>query len=105
DPVRLPSGVVEAPGLGFVEDAAALRIRARDLSQGLFKIIVLGEFKNGKSTLLNGMLGSKTLPAKAAPATAIITILVYGDGEEVAVHESGSAEPRQMSWESFVQEF
>jgi GTPase SAR1 family protein len=105
DPVRLQSGVVEAPGLGFGEDATALRIRARDLSQGLFKIIVLGEFKNGKSTLLNSMLGSKTLPAKAAPATAIITLLVYGDAPDVAVYETGKAEPRMVSWERFVQEF
>jgi len=105
EPVTLETGGELVPGLGFREDAAALAVRARDLSQGLFKIIVLGEFKNGKSTLLNGMLGSKTLPAKAAPATAIITVLVYGDKEDVAIFESGATEPRMVSWEEFVQEF
>ncbi|MBV9279049.1 MAG: dynamin family protein, partial [Chloroflexi bacterium] len=112
DPIALETGGELAPGLGFREDAAALAVRARDLSQGLFKIIVLGEFKNGKSTLLNGMLGSKVLPAKAAPATAIITVLVYGDDPRVAVYESGASlnrrsrrEPRLVSWEDFVREF
>src|SRR5437588_11983051 len=76
DPGTLETGDVVVPGLGFDEDSSALATRARDLSHGLFTIIVLGEFKNGKSTLLNGMLGSKVLPAKAAPATAIITVLV-----------------------------
>ncbi|MGI8827889.1 MAG: dynamin family protein [Chloroflexota bacterium] len=104
-PVILHSGETVVPGLGLEEDAAALRARARDLRQGLFTVIVLGEFKNGKSTLLNGMLGSKTLPAKAAPATAIITILVHGDRQDVAVFETGGRGPRRMPWEEFVRDF
>lgn len=105
EPSTLETGGEIVPGLGFGEDSEALAVRARDLDGGLFKIIVLGEFKNGKSTLLNGMLGSKTLPAKAAPSTAIITMLVHGDRQEVAIHESGRVEPRPVSWEAFVQEF
>ena len=104
EPVALASGATLVPGLGMVEDAAALEARARDLEQGLFTLIVLGEFKNGKSTLLNAMLGSKTLPAKAAPATAIITVLVNGTRKTVAVWE-GKTEPRRVSWEDFIQEF
>jgi predicted GTPase len=84
----------DLPGLHLTDDARALATRARDLTQGMFKILVIGEFKNGKSTLLNAMLGRKTLPAKAAPATAVITLLVPGDRSEVAVFEEGRAEPR-----------
>ncbi len=105
EPMVLPDGSSVTPGLGLREDAASLLARARDLRQGLFTIIVVGEFKNGKSTLLNAMLGTKTLPAKAAPATAIITALVYGHREDVAIYESGRAEPRSVSWEEFVREF
>lgn len=105
EPISLARGVIVAPGLGLREDAGALSARARDLSQGLFTIIVVGEFKNGKSTLLNGMLGSKTLPAKAAPATAVITVLVYGAREDVAIFETGQPEPRRVNWEEFVREF
>jgi molecular chaperone GrpE (heat shock protein) len=105
EPVTLASGATLIPGLGMADDAAALEARARDLEQGLFTLIVLGEFKNGKSTLLNAMLGSKTLPAKAAPATAIITVLVKGERKTVAVWETGKNEPRRLAWEDFVREF
>src|SRR5690606_14681530 len=53
EPVVLPGGATVQPGLGFARDAEALLVRARDLDLGLFKVLVLGEFKNGKSTLLN----------------------------------------------------
>jgi hypothetical protein len=105
EPVTLSSGATLVPGLGMADDAAALEARARDLEQGLFTLIVLGEFKNGKSTLLNAMLGSKMLPAKAAPATAIITVLVKGARKTVAVWETGKNEPRRLAWEDFVREF
>ena len=93
------------PGLGFNSDATALAKRAHDIRQGIFNIIVLGEFKHGKSTLLNAILGGKTLPAKAAPCTAIITILVYGDSEDVAIYETGKQEPRILTWDEFQAEF
>ncbi len=104
-PVALKTGGEARPGLGLTSDAASLEIRARDIEQGIFKVLVLGEFKNGKSTLLNAMLGHKTLPARAAPATAIITELVYGEREDVAIYEAGKTTPRRLSWEAFVQEF
>src|SRR5690348_504505 len=86
-PIALNTGGQIVPGLGLNSDAASLVIRAADIEQGIFKVLVLGEFKNGKSTLLNAMLGHKTLPARAAPATAIITELVYGEREDVAIFE------------------
>jgi GTPase SAR1 family protein len=104
-PLALKTGGQALPGLGLHSDAASLTIRAADIEQGIFKVLVLGEFKNGKSTLLNAMLGHKTLPARAAPATAIITELVYGGREDVAIYETGKAAPRHLDWEAFVQEF
>ncbi len=104
-PIALKSGGEVLPGLGLTSDAANLSIRARDMEQGIFKVLVLGEFKNGKSTLLNAMLGHKTLPARAAPATAILTELVYGESEDVLVFEVGQPEPRRLRWEAFVHEF
>ncbi|HEY7347504.1 MAG TPA: dynamin family protein [Ktedonobacterales bacterium] len=104
-PVALKTDGQALPGLGLISDAASLRIRADDIEQGIFKVLVLGEFKNGKSTLLNAMLGHKTLPARAAPTTAIITELVYGEREDVAIYEAGKATPRRLSWDAFVGEF
>src|SRR5579884_492896 len=93
------------PGLGLTREAEMLRERARDLEEGLFTVVVVGEFKTGKSTLLNSMLGSGALPAKATPCTAIITVLVNGTSDGVAIYEMGRAEPRVLTWEEFRREF
>jgi GTPase SAR1 family protein len=103
--IELESGGQLVPGLGMTNDAADLMRRARDIDQGVFKLLVLGEFKNGKSTLLNSMLGSKVLPAKVTPATAIITVLVNGESKDVAVYETDNDQPRRLSWEDFNAEF
>jgi|GEM_PF-1628085 len=103
--ITLDSGATIKPGLGLTSEAEVLSKRAQDIQQGIFKLIVLGEFKHGKSTLLNAMLGDKKLPAKTTPATAIITMLVYGEDEQVAIHEVNQEAPRLVSWESFVKEF
>ncbi len=44
----------------------------------MFKVMVIGSFSRGKSTLINALLGEKILPAKLTPTTAVITILKYG---------------------------
>ncbi|MFE9629759.1 dynamin family protein [Streptomyces sp. NPDC006463] len=46
-----------------------------------FRIMVLGEFSSGKSTLINALLGKKLLPTKANPATAFTTVLRWGETE------------------------
>jgi ribosome biogenesis GTPase A len=40
-----------------------------------FRVMVVGEFKRGKSTLINAMLGADVLPAYSRPATAVLTEL------------------------------
>jgi len=47
-----------------------------------FTLVVLGEFKRGKSTFINALLGSSLLPTAVIPLTAIPTVLEYG--KEVA---------------------
>lgn len=68
-----------------------LEAQCNELSKGIFQLIVLGEFKNGKSTLLNSFLGARILPAKQTPATAIITRVYYGDpaGDVVIFYANG----------------
>jgi GTP-binding protein EngB required for normal cell division len=43
-----------------------------------FHLAVLGQFKRGKSTLLNALLGEHLLPTGIIPLTAIPTLLRYG---------------------------
>ena len=93
------------PGLGMTAEAATLRQRALDTRQGIFKLLVLGRFKAGKSTLLNALLGDELLPAATLPSTAVITVLVRGEGREVAVYETGKAAPAIMPVERFRERF
>ncbi|MBR8837523.1 MAG: dynamin family protein [Stigonema ocellatum SAG 48.90 = DSM 106950] len=62
-----------------------------------FKVLVLGEFKRGKSTFINAMLGEEVLPAKAPPCTAIINEVKWGAQRQAVLHyaksEDGSVKP------------
>jgi hypothetical protein len=73
-------------GLGAVATDLGLHTRAAHLQQvdarlrdSRFRLMVLGEFKRGKSTLVNALLGASVLPARVAPCTGMITVVRYGD--------------------------
>lgn len=51
-----------------------------------FKVLVLGEFKRGKSTFINAMLGDEILPAYAKPCTAIINEVKWGEPRRALLH-------------------
>ena len=53
------------------------RLQAR-LEEGLLRVAVLGQFKRGKSTLLNALLGVPLLPVGVTPVTAIPTFIKAG---------------------------
>ena len=42
-----------------------------------FEVAIVGEFKRGKSTLINAMLGQEVLPADVLPATATLNRVTY----------------------------
>ena len=50
------------------------------------RVVVLGSFKRGKSTLINAMLGMEILPNFATPCTAVINEIKYGEEKRAVVH-------------------
>lgn len=48
-------------------------------------VSVIGQFKRGKSTLVNAMLEDKILPVGIVPVTAVVTTIEYG-AKNAAVH-------------------
>lgn len=73
--------------------AARLRTLRKRLEEGRFHLAVLGQFKRGKSTLLNALLGEPFLPMAVVPLTAIPTLIEYGPRREVcAVFQDGRVE-------------
>ncbi len=43
-----------------------------------FNLVILGQFKRGKTTLINSLVGSAILPSSVVPLTSIVTILKFG---------------------------
>jgi GTPase Era involved in 16S rRNA processing len=50
------------------------------------QLVVLGQFKRGKTTLINALIGSNLLPTSAIPLTSVVTILKYGDKPKAYVN-------------------
>jgi len=53
---------------------------------GVVDVAVLGQFKAGKSSFLNGLIGAPVVPVDVLPSTAAVTRIGYGPGERVTVH-------------------
>lgn len=49
-------------------------------------VLVMGEFKTGKSTFINTLLGEDILKTDSAPATAVSSLIRYGDDKKVLLH-------------------
>jgi GTP-binding protein EngB required for normal cell division len=56
-------------------EAAAL---AERLAEGRFFVACVGQFKRGKSTLLNALVGEPVLPTGVVPVTTVVTVLRHG---------------------------
>ena len=52
-------------------------------------VAVLGQFKAGKSSFLNGLIGAPVVPVDVLPSTAVVTRIGYGEKERVTVHVLG----------------
>ncbi|PSR16155.1 dynamin family protein [filamentous cyanobacterium CCP3] len=48
-----------------------------------FRIAVVGEFSQGKSTLLNALLGEEIQPVRAIPCSGTVTVLRHGERHRV----------------------
>lgn len=98
-PELLEETVTCLAGLG--EDYATLaediRLIQQRLAEGRFHMAVLGQFKRGKSTLLNALLGEDLLPTDILPVTAIPTFIKAGDQVAVQVYFVGHREPVDFS--------
>jgi len=55
------------------------------LEEEAFNLVVLGQFKRGKSTFINALLGENILPTAIVPLTSVVTILRYGPKLKVEV--------------------
>jgi GTPase SAR1 family protein len=56
------------------------------MREEVFKIVVVGEFSRGKSTVINALLGARVLPSSPRPTTALLSCISFGETPRFAVH-------------------
>lgn len=91
--------------LGLDSEIVDLTAASKNLQQGVFRLLVLGDMKRGKSTFLNALMGENLLPSDVNPCTALLTILRYGPEKRVTVHFNNGKPPEQIDFASFKQRY
>jgi small GTP-binding protein len=51
-----------------------------------FNLVVVGQFKRGKTSLINALLGAEILPVAVVPLTSIVTIMTWGEALGIRVY-------------------
>ncbi len=59
--------------------------------EGVVDVAVLGQFKAGKSSFLNALIGRDAMPVDVLPATAVVTRIVHGPKDRVLVRRLSGA--------------
>jgi len=73
---------------------AAARTR---VAEDRFNLVVLGEFKRGKSTLINALHRRNVLPTGVVPLTSVVTTIAAGDEDRLRVYfHDGREEERPL---------
>ena len=74
---------------------AAARTR---LAEDRFNLVLLGEFKRGKSTLINALLGRDVLPTGVVPLTSVVTMVGAGNHDSLWISfQDGRHEQRPVA--------
>lgn len=66
-----------------------LRVLRRRLAQERLQLAVLGQFKRGKSTFINALIGAPVLPAGVIPLTALATFIAWRSEPRVLIRFKG----------------
>ncbi len=68
-----------------LSDGESCREWQEKLETNTFNLVVVGQFKRGKTCLINALLGAEVLPVSVIPLTSIVTALVYGEKKAARV--------------------
>ena len=87
DQLRIACDAMSA--LGLEKSADELQELMIKLAEDRFTLAVLGQFKRGKSSLMNAIIGRQLLPVGVLPLTSVITTLRYGPSERLLIEKKG----------------
>ena len=86
---------------GLETEIEDIKVVKNNLRKGVFRLLVLGDMKRGKSTFLNALIGENLLPSDVNPCTAILTVLRFGTEKKVTVYFNDSKKPKQLNFTEF----
>ena len=79
--------------IGLEHTAKSIGETIEKIANEHFEVAIVGEFKRGKSTLINALLGQEVLPADVLPATATLNRVTYSETPYVMVeYKTGESE-------------
>ncbi|MCG8362254.1 MAG: dynamin family protein [Pseudanabaenales cyanobacterium] len=91
--------------LGLDQTIEDMETASKNLRQGVFRLLVLGDMKRGKSTFLNALIGENLLPSDVNPCTALLTVLRYGPEKKVTIHFVNDRAPNTIDFKEFKQRY
>ena len=65
--------------------ASELKSESDKIKNECLYLVVIGQFKRGKSTLINALIGNDLLPTAVLPLTSIITMIKFGEEQKVKI--------------------
>ena len=79
-----------ADELGEASTFSEIRQLVTRINEGRFFVACVGQFKRGKSTLLNALVAEQILPTGVVPVTAVPTVLRFGSRRSARVLIGGN---------------
>lgn len=92
EPLKQAARAIGVSGI----DARADNVRRR-VETGLLEVAVVGEFKRGKSSLINALIDEQLLPVDVLPLTTVPTVLERGERALEVCLEDGRIEAHDVS--------
>jgi GTPase SAR1 family protein len=80
-------------------DAATCGWLACKLADAAFNLVIAGQFKRGKSSVVNALLGEALLPVGVVPLTSVVTVIQYGQAPSASI-ELRSGQKREVALDS-----
>lgn len=86
--IRKITGVITAvtpilERLNRKDSLAKIQERIRQIQNTEVKVLICGEFKRGKSSFVNALIGRNICPVDQDICTSVVSIIRYGDAERV----------------------
>ncbi|MDD3673870.1 MAG: dynamin family protein, partial [Synergistaceae bacterium] len=94
--LKTSSIILNKAGGNFTKHAERMLQLADQLDKDRLNLAVLGQFKRGKSTLVNALLKARFLPTAVLPLTAVPTEIFYGIGRSVRISFTDNSSQKQI---------